>query len=221
MLSGYSPIAVPFNFRHACWFCAEPSSAHFAFPQNHNVVLALKHPSLTLPCCKECLLIANQSKDRDIWAVRQSVKKGLLQQYKTHLAIGINWTKEELANSGFEGGNFEGFQKSGWAMFEIARERVNFKGWSLEVSGISIEDLKESEEQTFTFDGVYYPSIELAIDHYAKAFSLEREFFRKVVATLGNNNFSNAVRFCRLLLGTTPNERQKALSELIVERINT
>lgn len=210
----YQAVETPFECRHCCWFCGEPSSVEFSFPQAGNYNLDHPHPALSLPCCNECLTPANKSKTRSIWSVSIDVKKFLLKKYRKDLAIGVNWTQEELENSGFEDGNFAGFQKSAWKMFEIARERVNYMGWPLVVSGISIDNLRWQEPEGITFDGVHYPTVDEAVLHYANIFDLQREFFREVLHKLGHEKFSQAVRFCRLLVGSTPNERRTALNSL-------
>lgn len=210
----YQQVETPFKYRHCCWFCGEPTADSYAFPQYENIVVNCSHPPLTLPCCQECLKPASMSKQQTIWAVLTDVKKFLINNYQKDLAIGINWTKEELANSEFEQGNFAGFQRSAWLMYEIAKARVNFKSWPLVVAGINIEEWNDQASESFLFDGVSYPSIQLAIEHYAKAFDLHREFFESVLLKLGNHNFSQAVRFCRLLVGSTPQERNNALKFL-------
>jgi len=210
----YLPVEVPFNFRHRCWFCNEPAANDFSFPQTHNVVLTCVHPPLTLPCCKECLLPAQKSKANSIWLVFSDVKKYLIMSYQKDLAIGVNWSKEELENSEFEQGNFAGFKKSAWMMYEIAKERVNFKGWPLVVEGINLEEYNIQEIDSFAFDGVIYPSINAAVEHYAKTFNLHKGYFEQVLLKVGQQRFSTAVRFCRLLVNATPEERNSAIKSL-------
>ena len=210
----YQEIETPFKYRHCCWFCGEPTADTYAFPQCDNIVIDCCHPPLRLPCCQECLKSAAKSKQQSIWSVQAEVKKYLIDTYQKDLAIGINWTKEELENSEFDQGNFAGFQRSAWMMYEIAKTRVNFNSWPLVVGGINIEEWNYQSAESFIFDGVSYPSIHVAIEHYAKTFDLHREYFQSVLLKLGNNNFAQAVRFCRLLVGSTPQERSNALKFL-------
>ncbi len=207
-------IEVPFEFRHCCWFCGEPAAKIFSFPQSDNYLLKPVHPALSLSCCGECFIPAQKSKLASIWQVATSVKKHQIKKYHKDLAIGINWTQEELANSEFEQGNFAGFKQSAWLMYEIARDRVNFKGWPLIVAGINIDELRWQTAENFAFDGINYPTIEEAIEHYSKTYDLQVGFFKQVLYKLGGNNFAQAVRFCRLLVGATPNERKQALISL-------
>lgn len=209
----YSLVETPFQYRHCCWFCNEPAAKVFEFPQYDNYVVSPTHPSLAVRCCSECFGSANKSKVNSIWLVFNEVKRFLIKKYHKDLAIGINWTQEELNNSQFESGNFAGFQKSAWFMYEVAKARVNFNGWPLIINGINIDEAEYSVSR-FIFDGVEYPSYEDAITHYAKTFILPKEFFRKVLSITGLEKFAYAVRFCRLLVGATPNEREAALKEL-------
>ena len=215
MQADHPLIETPFSYRNCCWFCQEPAAKLFHFPQSNNFVVNCVHPSLSLYCCNECFFPANKSKASSIWLVFKEVKSFLIKTYQKDLAIGINWTQEELANSQFEGGNFEGFKRSAWFMYEVAKKRVNFQGWPLIVSGINIEELKWGDTESFSFDNVEYPSIDDAIIHYAQAFSIPSDYFKEVLSHVGLERFSFAVRFCRLLVGTTPNERKAALNNLI------
>jgi hypothetical protein len=202
-------IETPFAYRHHCWFCGEPAAHYFSFPHSEHLTFDCPHPHLTLPSCIECARSAIKAKANSIWQVEQYVKKYLVTKYRKDLAIGINWTQEELANSEFEGGSFEGFQRSAWLMYEIAKQRVNFSGWPLSVNGIDLDN--DDTKIEFIFDGVFYPSINDAIEHYAYSFHLDSHFIKRVLAKLGTENFANAVRFCRLHIGATPDEKAKAL----------
>lgn len=206
-----SYIDVPFNFRHHCWFCSEPAGHSFTFPHSAHLIFDCPHEVLTIPSCLECSHAANKATVRSIWQVEQSVKTYLIKKYRKDLAIGLNWTEEELANSGFEGGSFAGFQKSAWFMYQVAKDRVNFRGWPLVLNGVEI--INEEVDREFCFDGVSYPNIDQAIEHYSLNFSLDSDFLRRVLAKIGLQQFAKAVRFCRLYVGATPNEKSKALRE--------
>ena len=204
-------IDVPFNFRHHCWFCSEPAGHSFTFPHSAHLVFDCAHQPLTIPSCLECARAANKAEVRNIWQVEQSVKVYLIKKYRKDLAIGLNWTEEELANSGFEGGSFAGFQKSAWFMYQVAKDRVNFRGWPLVLDGVEI--INEDVDREFCFDGVSYPSIDQAMEHYSVNFNLDADFLRRVLAKIGPKSFAKAVRFCRLYVGATPNEKSQALRE--------
>ena len=229
----------PFEKRHQCWFCGEPHSKQFIFPPLKNssefdeeahLVFNCSHARLSVPSCTECYRVALHCQVESIWQVNLQVKQFLIKQYRKDLAIGINWSPELLAESQFEEGNFAGFQQSAWFMYEVAKTRVNFQGWPLVINGIVIEPIHSVDQ--FMFDGVLYPSIEEAITHYAKVFFLEKVFFKAVFHHLSHrinhkfdeNNqqvqqqFSHAVRFCRLLVGSTPDERKRAFAAFIAEQ---
>lgn len=208
-------IDIPFDKRHHCWFCGEPSEVKFTFPNGNRVVIDCPHPPLMVPCCTECCQIARQVTETSIWSVNYVVKRRLMRKYHKDLAIGLNWTQEELANSQFEGGNFEGFQRSAWFMYEVAQNRVNYLGWPISIDGIELEI--STVKTCFTFDGVTYPNVDDAINHYTVNFDLNEAFFKHVLYQLGEHRFSEAVRFCRLQIGSTPSERMSALKHAFPE----
>ena len=223
----------PFNKRHCCWFCGEPSHVAFIFPpysspfsyeSNKYLSLSSSNPVISLPSCRECQQLANKSKENIISVVKSYVKQQLLKRYAKDLAIGVNWTKEELATSEFDQGNFAGFARSAWFMYEVAKARVSYLGWPLVANGIELEeiDLEELQVETFNFDGVLYPSLSDAIAHYAKIFLLDEHYVIAVLQHLGNGDideksFAQAVRFCRLLVNASPNERQMAFKALVAK----
>ena len=224
----------PFNKRHCCWFCGEPNDGYFTFPANsstkqaHNqtpiYVTQCPHTTLSVQCCNECRKIASGSNANHIWAVRKFVKKKLLSTYAKHLAIGVNWTKKQLAESDFEQGNFAGFARSAWFMYEVAKSRVNYHGWPLIVHGIELVDIEHSLEtaETFNFDGVLYPSLQDAVMYYCDIFYIDKNYFVKVLNCISvkseyidNIIFAKTVRFCRLLVNASTHEKTLALQRLI------
>ncbi|MDN3653251.1 hypothetical protein QWY77_10900 [Thalassotalea ponticola] len=208
----YQAIEVPFNYRHTCWFCGEPSALEFCFPHAHSMLVDNAHPLISLNACHECVSFAKASSKSTIFDVRDEVKQALLSRYQKHLAIGQNWTQQELAEAEFEGGNFAGFAKSAWFVFEVAKQRLNFQGWSLVVDAqeLHIDDIS----QAFTFDGVRYPDVHHAISFFAKTFALEQAFLTQIVHILGRQRFAQAVRIARGCVDHTPAERQRLLRQL-------
>lgn len=205
-------VDIPFDKRRHCWFCGEPFKHYFSFPHQQYLVLDCPHPPLQVPSCSECSALAIKVKKDSIWAVESIVKRQLIAHYQKDLAIGINWTKEELANSEFEGGNFEGFKKSAWFVYEVAKARVNYRGWPLALNGITLDiDFLKID---FSFDGVVYPCIDDAIDQYVSIYNLNKLFFLEVLQYYGGKRFAAAVRYCRLFVNATPKERASALREL-------
>ncbi|WDE07521.1 hypothetical protein SG34_011930 [Thalassomonas viridans] len=209
---GQNQIEIPFDCRHLCWFCGEPAGHAFTFPNSRQSLVTCVHQPVTLPACDECRKLAAKANKTSIWAVAEAVKSELIRRYHKDLAIGVNWTQESLAQSGFEGGNFAGFQKSAWFMYQVARGRVNFQGWPLVVNGVELVD--EPEQEAFTFDGITYPSLTDAINHYCQIFHLDKQYFISVLQVYTRKRFAEAVRFCRLTLADTPKERAVMLKSL-------
>ncbi len=97
-------------------------------------------------------------------------------------------------------------------MFEVVRSRINYIGWPISVDGIDVEN--NGDEGNFTFDGVVYPSLHEAIEHYVYSFDLDASLFKQVLSIMSASKFSQAVRFCRLLVGASAKERSDALKSL-------
>ncbi len=212
MNNNHQATDVPFHFRHCCWFCNEPAAETFAFPNRQSIGLESSHPAIFVASCQECKRFANQVYGHSIWQCREKVKKALIKRYQKDLAIGKNWTKEELANSEFSGGNFEGFAKSGWFIYEVARDRVNFAGWPLHCNGQEISDSSDGLE--FIFDGVTYADLSSAIEFYVKTYYLEADFLLKIINIVGEDRFADAIRFARLYIGYSRAAQNELLGDL-------
>lgn len=207
-MAKYSVVHIPFEFRHTCWFCGEPSFKCMDFvssPASEH-----KHLALAIPVCKECASTCARWSG-DVFTAKQYIKKTIARRYKKELAIGLNWTEKELAESDFEGAAFAGFKKSAWLMHTIAKSRVNFEGWQLEVDGILIgmEAIPH-----FEFDGVKYNSLAEAVEHYCSAWYLDSELLNKTVLLTGKEQFGFALRLCRPYLNIRDSERKAALAEI-------
>ncbi|WOT03816.1 hypothetical protein [Shewanella youngdeokensis] len=201
-------IDVPFNHRNICWFCGEPSNMQFCYDKDAYT----PHPSLMVPCCEECCKIAKQHRLTSIWDCKMAVKDELMRIYEKHLAIGVNWTKQELEESEFEDRIFGGFKKSGWMMYEIARDRVNFSGWPISINGIVVDDYGYSAD--FSFDGVNYSSVTQAINFYAKQFVLDKRFLENVISIVGRERFGFAIRVAQINIASVPELKREVLEDL-------
>ena len=67
-----------------------------------------------------------------------------------------------------------------------------------------------------------YPSIGDAIEHYADIFLLDSHYVSAVLQQLSDGDidtksFAQAIRFCRLLVNATSNERKVAFTALVTE----
>lgn len=213
---GHQNIDVPFHFRHTCWFCQEPAALRLLFPFSASELKKCSHDPISLPSCRECHIIAQKTFTDSIFQCREKVKDVLMKRYEKDLAVGKNWTQEELANSGFEGGSFEGFAKSAWFMFEVARDRVNFAGWPLWCNGVQIFD--NSIGKQFIFDGVTYVDANQAVEFYVKTYDLNKAFFVDIIKVVGLDKFSYAIRYARIFVGCSSADRRTALMDLKKEQ---
>ncbi|MGI2260156.1 hypothetical protein [Shewanella sp. GXUN23E] len=202
-----SVIDIPFEYRHLCWFCGEPGSTSFNFKAGKNS----PHPSLKLPCCTECHALAVKAPATSVWECLSGVKDALIKRYAKHLAIGDNWTREELEASGFSCRILSGFRESGWMMYEIARDRVNFSPWPLSLDGIALD---EHRATLFAFNGLSFGSVGKARDYYQALYGLDREFFTSLINLLGQPRFGYALKLARLYRTSGARDKQRVLREL-------
>lgn len=214
----YTSIDIPFDFRHICWFCGEPADADFSFPIQRKDLERIEHDPLSLPACAECRQLAVRSVDkssviRSINQCRSRVKEGLIKKYQKTLAIGANWTEQELQESEFHGSAFEGFKRSGWKMYQIARYRINYQGWELSLDGIPMDLI--DNDRTFTFDGMTFTHIELAISHYVKTFNIDELLLTELVKLLGEAEFGYVLRICRIYPIVSAEERAQIIEDII------
>lgn len=210
-MSAIPLIDTPFDQRHTCWFCGEPSNQHFEYIAHTHT----PHPSLAVPACSECLRLAKQHTLSSIWDCRMAVKDALMRIYAKHLAIGINWTEEELAESEFSCKVFEGFKKSAWMMYQIARDRINAPGWPLVLEGEEIDD--QGYNAGFEFDGVTFNSVNAAIQYYSTQFTLDPQFFAELVRLVGRERFNYALRLARIHIAAAKEMKRQVLQDVEAE----
>lgn len=210
MTSSYHNIDVPFDYRHTCWFCGEPyfdSHAFMAVPNYDNQTLPIM-----LPCCQECFAFANAVKVSSLDLLRDKVKQQLHKKYHKHLQIGVNWTKEELESSEMDGKALEGFRISGWKMFEIAKERVNYAGWPINIDGLPCYDVTTTFQ--FEYDGIIYTSLNHAVTQLAALYAIPQPYLEQVIELVGRDKMTYALRFCKTTYGYSPAERESSLASL-------
>jgi len=212
-MATFYAVEIPFNYRHTCWFCGEPSDKKIKFPSYEYEINILDHLPLTLPSCKECSSIVKRSAFTSIYHYRDAIKKALTKKHQKTLSIGSNWTKKELEESELEGSAFEGFKRSAWPMFELMQGRINYQGWPLVVNNELL--VIDSNNDSFEFDGVLYVSLDDAVSHAVKTFFLDEALFTRVLSVLGKSKFSQAIRLCRLYPNLTTSSREDVFLEIL------
>lgn len=214
-LLNFPLVDIPFEHRYTCWFCSEPSKDTFSYPKLTHT----PHPPLSVPACAECLKLAKQNKLTSIWDCRLAVKDALLKRYAKHLAIGINWTEEELQKSEFDDACkiFGGFKKNAWFMYQVAQQRVNAKGWSLQLDGVTLDEARYQID--FSFDGVNFASVHQAIAHYSDVLALDKAFIIKVIEIVGRDRFGYAIRLGKIHIASPERVKKELIRDLIEEQI--
>ncbi|WP_159819020.1 hypothetical protein [Colwellia sp. 20A7] len=197
---------IPFDCRFTCWFCGEGS--------HQTIVTTLvTHQMVNIPICDECKSYRCHNEASSLVRLEKLIKDKIVKQSAKALSIGANWTEKELQESELIGSAFDGFKKSGWRMFLIARDRVNYSGWELSIDGVTIENT--AEDENFEFDGLTFTSFISMLDYLSSTFSLNKEFLEQVLTLYGDNRAIEAVKFCRLVPNESKSERDKALEDLI------
>ena len=212
-MTQYSDIDIPFNLRHTCWFCGEPSSNLVEFPKTAQAVAKIGHSPIALPACNECARINYSKNLTSIWSVRDQIKHALIDKYAKHLGIGENWTEQELIDSDFSGSTLGGFGRSAWKMYQIAKQRVDYKGWPLSVDDIPLEVYDETSG--FEFDGTRYASINSCIDYFTKAAGVDKELLSQLVDIVSSDRFSYALRIAKLNKSVSNTKRSEIVEEVL------
>ncbi|GAL28899.1 hypothetical protein JCM19239_2140 [Vibrio variabilis] len=211
-MNNFTAIDVPFNSRHTCWFCGDMSDMSLYFPRRQDDRKAQTHLPLELPICNECNGFANVCVANSTSHLRLQIKHHLLKKYAKTLGIGVNWTKLELEEAELDGAAFKGFKKSAWSMYEIAKKRVDYKGWDICVDGIPLSNLDESS--FFQFDEMRFLNVDAAIDFYSKSESLSKMLLSGLVRIVGDTRFSYALRIARINFDVSRKEEKQILSEV-------
>lgn len=214
----YTSIDVPFNLRHSCWFCGEPSHQELTFPIQDSDYIT--HIPLAVPACDECCTIAKGTANvmrapESIFDLKLQIKNALMKRYAKHLGIGANWTKEELEETTLDGTSFKGFTESAWTMYEIAKQRVDFAGWDLCVDGLELEVLDDT--YAYEIENKKFTSFESAVEFFQRAESLNKYLFEGLVEMLGQGRFDYALKIARLYTGVSRREANEILEEISVQ----
>jgi len=212
-MNTYSHIDTPFNLRYTCWFCGEPSSNLVEFPKTAQAVAKIGHSPIALPACNECARVNYSKNLTSIWSVRDQIKHTLIDKYAKHLGIGENWTEQELIDSDFSGSTLGGFGRSAWKMYQIAKQRVDYKGWPLLVDDIPLEVYDETSG--FEFDGTRYASINSCIDYFTKAAGVDKELLSQLVDIVSSDRFSYALRIAKLNKNVSNTKRSEIVEEVL------
>lgn len=212
-VDNYPQIDIPFDARYTCLFCGEPSNGDINIPFSADDKHKAPHDPLSVPACTECQSVVKKARCQSIYQYRNAVKAALTRKYQKALSIGSNWTEQELQESEFEGAAFAGFKRSAWMMYTIAKERVNYSGWSLCFEGVPLA--ADEDAGGFTFDGTEFISVEHAIEHYIKTFHLDALLLPELVKLLGKDKFTYAIRVSRLYLNITAAERNQIVADIV------
>lgn len=208
-------IDIPFHFRHTCWFCGEPSGETLYFPRNAKSNRHLDHAFLAIPACNECHSIKYPDHLNSIWALRSCIRQALISLYTPHLAIGENWTEQEILDSDFSGAILGGFGKSAWRMYEIAKQRMAFEGWSLSVDGLSLEAIDDTSD--FEFDGTHYSSLNACIDFFAEAADIDKDLLTQLVDIVTPHRFNYALKIAKLNKRISHAKRTKIIDDITLQ----
>lgn len=212
-MNRYPIIEIPFNYRATCWFCGEPQETLINFPKYSSEESLLTHRPISLPSCNECATIVKRGAFSSLYDYRDAIKKALMVKHQKILAIGSNWSKQELEESQFEGSAFEGFKRSAWFMFEMIQGRINYQGWDLVVDNEKL--IIERQHHSFDFDGVTYVTLDDAITHAVQTFHLDEQLFTRILSVLGKDKFAHAIRLCRLYPMLTSKNRDAIFHEIM------
>lgn len=208
-------IDIPFSSRYTCWFCGEPSGATLHFPRSAEPNFHLEHAFLAIPACNECHLIDYPDHLSSIWGLRSCIRQALISLYTPHLAIGENWTEQEIQDSDFSGAILGGFGKSAWRMYEIAKQRVAFQGWLVSVDGLPLDIIDDTSD--FEFDGTHYSSLKTCIDFFADATNIDKDLLTQLVDIVTPSRFNYALKIAKLNKRISHAKRTKIIDDISLQ----
>lgn len=206
-------IDIPFEYRYTCWYCGEPSDDTVIYGAEDFDASDSILRQLEIPACDECRHTLKAFTGKTVDDSLRFLKDALLHHYSKHLAIGSRWTEQELIESDFTGLALEGFGRSGWGMFEIAKARIAFPGWPLSVDEIAI-DFRQHSNVPFEHDGIQFTNLKAAIRYYSKTFNISADYLLSAVEIVGQENLTRAIRFCRLNPASNDDEQELFLDDL-------
>lgn len=212
-------IDIPFNQRHTCWFCGEPSSVTLEFPHHDNIASSLNHPLLALPACRECRSFKTPRHTRSIWVLRAHIKQALITKYTKHLAVGENWTEQELKESEFSGALLGGFGESAWKMYLIAKQRVVFEGWPLGIDDQMLDILDDTS--SFEYNGTQFPSLSACINFLSEGSGIDKELLTQLVEIVTPARFGYAHQIAKLNKRPSPVQRRQIIEEITQQEIES
>lgn len=211
----HTPIDIPFNSRHTCWFCGEPSGESLLFPRDAASTVRLDHEFLAIPACNECNAIHYPKHLRSIWSLRVHVRQALITKYTKHLAIGENWTKQEINDSDFSGAILGGFGRSAWQMYEIAKQRVTFQGWPISVDDLPLDAIDDTCD--FEFEGTSYASFNACVDFFVDATDIDRELTTQLIDIVSPSRFDYVLKIAKLNKRISNDQRAKIVDEITIQ----
>lgn len=212
----YKEIEIPFSNRYTCWFCGEPSIDElYKFPTKQSDFNAIEHQALLLPICNECNSYKLNKYFASIFVLRDFIKGIIVKKYSKALGIGLKWTEQELVKSDLEGYALEGFKKSAWPMFEIAKSKINFHGWPITVDDVPLNFY--SSANSFVYEGIRYKNIDDASNVIIKELNLDRILFEESLDIVGQSRFDYVVKLCKLNTSLSWQARNQILNDLFDE----
>lgn len=170
---------------------------------------------MSIPACSECQSFTYPNNLNSIWALRASIKQALISKYTKHLAIGENWTEQELVDSDFSGAILGGFGKSAWQMYEIAKQRVAFQGWAVSMDDIPLDSFDDTSG--FEFNGTNYLSLNTCIDFFVDAIDVDRELLTQLIAIVTPSRFDHALKIAKLNKRISNARRAQIIDEISVQ----
>lgn len=209
----YKEIEIPFNQRNKCWFCGEPDrDVHYKFPANPADIKQIAHHAILIPICNECNAYKIDDFCLDIFELKDAIKSKIVSKHTKILGIGLNWTKQELETSEFEGHAFEGFKRSAWSMYEIVKSKINFSGWELIVDDKPL--ISERFIENVDYEGITYKNMFEASKVIVRQLNLDQELFNECLNIVGDSRFEYVVSLCSLNKNISNRERVQIIHDL-------
>lgn len=211
----YKHIDVPFELRHTCFYCGDPSDTldHFPPISRYHDYLGIydSHPAVVVPSCIECNLLLVDSLQGDIYERFDEAKVRLTKRLAKYLKYSSVWDNDSLADAEFTG-SFRKFADNIIIEASLVKERLEWDHWPITVNGESIYEIRRTE--SLALDNIKFKRYDHLLEYVKKVHKVPTLYFEKVVEIVGLGKLQFALHYCKSHKPSNAKQMEEYLEEL-------